>query len=138
MMLVIASTAAPRPRAVRIAASVSAVSPDCEIPITRSPAPTTGLRYLYSEAMSTSTGTRADRLGDCVRLLVDLLEHERFVPLLLSGLRVPVDLDCLPLELDSRRAKKLHAIWPQHDDLVISDVLNLAGVAQKGWNRRAD
>ena len=58
MMFVIASTFAPRSRAVRIAASVSAVSPDCEIPITRSPGPTMGLRYRYSEAISTSTGTR--------------------------------------------------------------------------------
>ncbi len=44
MMFVIASTVAPRARAVRIAASVSAVSPDWEMPITRSPGPTTGLR----------------------------------------------------------------------------------------------
>jgi hypothetical protein len=42
--LVTASTAAPRARARRIAARVSAVSPDCEIPTTRSPGPTTGLR----------------------------------------------------------------------------------------------
>ena len=34
----------PASRAKRIAASVSAVSPDWEIPITRSPGPTTGLR----------------------------------------------------------------------------------------------
>ena len=44
MMLVIASTVAPRSRAMRIAASVSAVSPDCVMPMTRSPGPTTGLR----------------------------------------------------------------------------------------------
>ena len=42
--LVTASTVAPRSRARRMAASVSAVSPDWEIPITRSPGPTTGLR----------------------------------------------------------------------------------------------
>ena len=41
---VIASTVAPRSRASRIAASVSAVSPDCEMPMTRSPGPTTGSR----------------------------------------------------------------------------------------------
>ena len=39
-----ASTVAPRSRASRIAASVSAVSPDWVMPITRSPGPTTGLR----------------------------------------------------------------------------------------------
>ena len=44
MMLVIARTVAPRSPASRIAASVSAVSPDCVMPITRSPGPTTGLR----------------------------------------------------------------------------------------------
>ena len=42
--LVIASTVAPSRRASRIAASVSAVSPDWEMPITRSPGPITGLR----------------------------------------------------------------------------------------------
>ena len=41
---VIASTLAPRSAARRMAARVSAVSPDCDIPITRSPGPTTGLR----------------------------------------------------------------------------------------------
>jgi len=44
IVFVIASTVAPRSRARRIAASVSAVSPDCEIPTTRSPSPITGLR----------------------------------------------------------------------------------------------
>ena len=44
MTLVTASTCAPRSRASRIAASVSAVSPDWEMPMTRSPSPTTGSR----------------------------------------------------------------------------------------------
>ena len=44
MMLVTAITFAPRSRASRIAASVSAVSPDWVIPITRSSGPTTGSR----------------------------------------------------------------------------------------------
>ena len=43
MTFVMASTVAPRSRASRIAASVSAVSPDCEIPITRSSGPTHGV-----------------------------------------------------------------------------------------------
>jgi hypothetical protein len=42
--LVSASTRAPRSEARRMAASVSAVSPDCEMAITRSPGPMTGLR----------------------------------------------------------------------------------------------
>ena len=44
MMLVRASTVAPRRRARRMAASVSADSPDWVMPITRSPGPTIGLR----------------------------------------------------------------------------------------------
>ena len=44
MTFVTASTVAPRSRASRIAASVSAVSPDWVMPMTRSPGPTTGLR----------------------------------------------------------------------------------------------
>ncbi len=44
MPFVSASTVAPRFDASRIAASVSAVSPDWEIPTTRSPGPITGLR----------------------------------------------------------------------------------------------
>ena len=44
MMLVIASTLAPRSRARRMAASVSAVSPDWEMPITRSCSSISGLR----------------------------------------------------------------------------------------------
>jgi len=59
MTLVTAGTVAPRSRAVRIAASVSAVSPDCEMPMTRSSAPTTGLRYRNSDAVSASAGIRA-------------------------------------------------------------------------------
>ena len=42
--LVMASTVAPRLRARRMAASVSADSPDWVMPTTRSPGPTTGLR----------------------------------------------------------------------------------------------
>ena len=44
MMFVTAITEAPRSLASRIAASVSAVSPDCVMPMTRSPGPTIGLR----------------------------------------------------------------------------------------------
>ena len=44
MMLVIATTFAPRSRATRIAASVSAVSPDCEMASTSVCGSTTGVR----------------------------------------------------------------------------------------------
>ena len=149
MMFVTASTVAPRSRAVRIAASVSAVSPDWEIPIDeiagaddrvavavlggdvdldRHPRPlldrvaadqagvvrgSAGDDHDASQAAQElvvdraevaevdpvlAGGALADRLGDGVGLLVDLLEHERLVALLLGGLGVPVDLDDLALE----------------------------------------
>ena len=42
----------------------------------------------------------ADRLAHCLRLLVDLLEHERLVAALLGGLVVPVELfDCGMIDL---------------------------------------
>ena len=50
---------APFPRASRKPASVSAVSPDCEMGMQRVPSSTTGSRYRYSEPRSTSTGRRA-------------------------------------------------------------------------------
>ena len=40
----------------------------------------------------------ADRLAHALRLLVDLLEHERLVARLLGLLVVPVDLDDAPLD----------------------------------------
>src|SRR6478609_4192044 len=49
---------APFDLASSIAASVSAVSPDCDIAITTSPSLITGLRYRNSDAYSTSTGMR--------------------------------------------------------------------------------
>jgi len=59
MMLVRASTGEPAARARRIAASVSAVSPDCVMPITRVSGSKTGSRYRNSLATSICTGTRA-------------------------------------------------------------------------------
>src|SRR2546425_4670407 len=53
------SVRAPRRLASRRAASVSAVSPDCEIPTTSVRSSTIGLRYRNSEAYSTSDGMRA-------------------------------------------------------------------------------
>ena len=52
-------TKAPLDFANLIAASVSAVSPDCDIAITTSFSVITGLRYLNSDAYSTSTGILA-------------------------------------------------------------------------------
>ena len=48
-------------------------------------------------------GAVGDRLGDRVRLLVDLLEHERLVAALLGDVGVPVDV--LDRALDRRAVR---------------------------------
>ena len=73
----------------------------------------------------------ADRLGDGVGLLVDLLEHERLVALLLGGVGVPVDLDDLALERLAVGGLELDALGAQDDDLVVLDVLD-ARVSRAG------
>ena len=60
-MFVTASTLAPARRAKRMAASVSAVSPDWLMATHKVLGPTTGSRYRNSEATSISTGMRAQR-----------------------------------------------------------------------------
>ncbi len=50
------STVDPMADATRMASSVSAVSPDCEIASASVPGTTICVRYRYSEAYSTSTG----------------------------------------------------------------------------------
>ena len=65
-------------------------------------------------------GALADRLGHRVRLLVDLLEHERLVALLLGRVGVPVDLDDLALERRAVGGQELDAVGAQDDDLVVA------------------
>ena len=54
----------------------------------------------------------ADRLGDALGLLVDLLEHERLVARALGDVVVPVDLDDVVLDrlavvgVDDRRRRR--------------------------------
>ena len=83
-------------------------------------------------------GALAERLGDRVGLLVDLLEHERLIALLLGRLGVPVDLHDLALQRLAVGGLELDALGPQHDDLVVAHVLDLARLAQEGRDRRAD
>ena len=83
-------------------------------------------------------GSLAERLGDRVGLLVDLLEHERLIALLLGRLGVPVDLHDLALERLAGGGLELDALRAQHDDLVVAHVLDVARLAQEGRDRRAD
>ena len=57
LTLTIAIVSAPLCFASSKAAFVSAVSPDCDITIIRSPSPISGSLYLNSDAISTTTGT---------------------------------------------------------------------------------
>ena len=80
-------------------------------------------------------GAVGDRLGERVRLLVDLLEHERLVAALLGGLLVPVHdrhlpLDDLALGREDRRGARL-----DHHDLAVLDVHDAAGLTEEGRNR---
>ncbi len=77
-----------------------------------------------------------DRLGDRVRLLVDLLEHEGLVAALLGGVLVPVDRFEIPLHRftgggGERRAVRLH-----RDHLAVLHELHLSGLGEERGNRR--
>ena len=86
---------------------------------------------------STPSGARravGDRLGHGVRLLVDLLEHERLVAALLGLLGVPVDrLDRRARRGAAAGGEELDAVGADDDDLVVLDELHAARV----WARNA-
>src|ERR687883_541334 len=109
MMLVTASTAAPRSRPARIAASVSAVAADKASVVGGAAADDHDAAHpeqqvvVHFAQISEVHAHLADHalpqsVGDGVILLVDLLEHERLIPLLFGGGLVPVDLDDLVLD----------------------------------------
>ena len=77
----------------------------------------------------------ADRLLDRVRLLVDLLEHERLEAALLGRLDVPVDLVDGPEDLLAVNRPERRPLGPQGDDLVVLDDLDALRVAQEGGRR---
>ena len=79
-----------------------------------------------------------DRLGDGVRLLVDLLEHEGLVAALLGGLLVPVDLVDRALDGLAGGGEELDAVAAHDDDLVVLDQLHAAGVGQEGGDGGGD
>ena len=83
-------------------------------------------------------GAVGDRLGDRVRLLVDLLEHERLVAALLGDLLAPVDLVDLALDRLAGGGEELDAVAADDDDLVVLDQLHLAGVGEEGGDGGGD
>jgi hypothetical protein len=79
-----------------------------------------------------------DRLGDRIRLLVDLLEHVGLVAALLGRGVVPVDRGDLALERRAGRLEEASAIRPQHHDLVVVQELDVARLGQEGRDRGSD
>ena len=77
----------------------------------------------------------ADRLLDRVRLLVDLLEHERLEAALLGRLDVPVDLVDVPEDLLAVDRPEGRPLRPHGDDLVVLDDLDALRVAQERGRR---
>ena len=188
-MFVTASTFAPRSWARRIAASVSAVSPDWVMPIDevaradhriavavlggdvhldrdarplleRVAADQAGVvrgaagddddavavaqegvvdraELVEVDAVG-ADGAVGDRLGDGVRLLVDLLEHERLVAALLGDLLAPVDLVDRALDRLAGGGEELDAVAAHDDDLVVLDQLHVAGVGEEGGDGGGD
>ena len=74
----------------------------------------------------------ADRLAQRVRLLVDLLEHERLVAALLGGGGVPRDRLGVALDALAVEVEELRALGRDHDELAVADELRLARVLEEG------
>ena len=74
----------------------------------------------------------AERLLDRVRLLVDLLEHERLVAGFLRGLVVPVDLDRLARDLATLDVEEARALGGNRHDLAVVDQLDPPRLAEEG------
>ena len=74
----------------------------------------------------------ADRLGDGVGLLVDLLQHERLEAGLLGALVVPVELDQLTLDRAAvLGAQEAGTVGRDRDEVAVLGEVHLARLAQK-------
>jgi hypothetical protein len=82
--------------------------------------------------------TVAERLLDGVRLLVDLLQHERLVAALLRDLVVPVDLQHVALDLAALDADEAGAVGGDRDDLAVLDQLELPRLRDEGGDHRSE
>ena len=80
----------------------------------------------------------ADRLGDGLGLLVDLLEHERLVAALLGAFVVPVELDRIVLDPGAVDAREDRAFGRDRDDVAVVGELHLARLLQEGGRVRGE
>ena len=69
----------------------------------------------------------AQRVGDRVGLLLDLLEHEVVVAALLGGGEIPVDVEVLAVDRDAVEVGDRVAVAADLDDLVLAELDGLAG-----------
>ena len=77
----------------------------------------------------------ADRLGHGLRLLEDLLQHERLVAALLGALLVPVDLLALGRLHLGAVEEEMDGVGCHFDDLAVARVNDGAGLAEEGGDR---
>ena len=80
----------------------------------------------------------ADRLGDGLGLLEDLLEHEGLVAGLLGAFVVPVELDGLVLGRGPVGVLEARTLGPQLDDLAVARELHVARLAQERGRIRCE
>ena len=81
----------------------------------------------------------ADRLGDALGLLEDLLKHERLVARALGRVVVPVDLEHVVLDsLAGRRVGEGDAFGRDRGDLAVVWKLHAAGLGEEGCEVRCE
>ena len=88
------------------------------------------------EAEPPVTQAVADRLGDGLGLLVDLLEHERLETALLGALDVPVELDELVLDGRAVDAAELDALRRDRDDVAVVREVDATRLGEEGGGVR--
>ena len=96
-----------------------------------------GALLLQVDAVA-ARGAVGDRVGDRVRLFVDLLEHEGLVARLLGGRLVPVDVLLAALDGRAGGVHDPHAVGPQHGDLAVLEVLHAARLGEEARDGRGD
>ena len=80
----------------------------------------------------------ADRLGDRVRLLVDLLQHERLEAGLLGPFVVPVELHRLVLDHLAVDVPERHLVGRDRDDLAVGRELHRPRLSEERGRVRGE
>jgi hypothetical protein len=87
-----------------------------------------GQPHLVEDQLPVPAETAQQGVGDRLRLLGDLLEHEVVVTALLGGGEIPVDVEGAPLAGLTGEVGDLVGVGPQHHDVVLAELDRLAGV----------